>query len=97
MKRKELIVVMVGVLLFGTGTLGLAVPLGTAFTYQGELKENGALADGMFDFSFTIYDDPLAGNLEAGPKLFLEVPVTDGRFSVVLDFGSDVLMGTRCG
>ncbi|HQF88306.1 MAG TPA: hypothetical protein PLN26_13845, partial [Acidobacteriota bacterium] len=41
--------------------LALAVPaagadLGTAFTYQGRLETSGSLANGTYDFQFTLYD-----------------------------------------
>ena len=34
-----------------------AVPVGTAFTYQGSLRDGGAPAQGTFDLEFTLYDD----------------------------------------
>ena len=37
-------------------------PLGTAFTYQGQLEEGGVPADGSdYDFRFRLFDDPNAG------------------------------------
>ncbi|MDQ7013528.1 MAG: tail fiber domain-containing protein [Planctomycetota bacterium] len=59
----------------------------TTFTYQGELRENGALADGSFDIDFSLWDAESAGN-SFGSRL-LVVPVDDGRFTVELDFGAD--------
>jgi len=35
--------------------IGTAAPLGTAFTYQGQLTEGGAPASGIYDLRFTIY------------------------------------------
>ncbi len=42
-------------------------PLGTSFTYQGELKQNGVRANGDFDFEFNLLDDadPFSGMLIA--------------------------------
>jgi hypothetical protein len=61
--------------------------LGTAFTYQGTLKEAGAPATGAFDFQFALY--PLAQNGAAlsAPVSLASVPVEAGVFTVSLDFG----------
>ncbi len=59
----------------------------TAFTYQGQLKNAGVPANGNFDLSFTLWDDPTAGNLIAGPIDQLSVPVANGLFTSELDFG----------
>ncbi len=40
---------------------------GTAFTYQGQLQNNGSPATGIYDLRFTIYDAVTNGNLLAGP------------------------------
>ena len=44
-----------------------ASPLGTAFTYQGQLTDGGRPAEGIYDFRFAIY----AGVAEAGASRFL--------------------------
>ena len=59
----------------------------TAFTYQGQLKDAGSPANGNYDLSFTLWDDPAAGNLIAGPIDLLSVPVANGLFTSELDFG----------
>ncbi len=61
---------------------------GTAFTYQGQLQNNGAPANGNFDFQFILYD-AAAGGSQVGPIMIKSaVAVTNGLFSVQLDFGS---------
>lgn len=64
-------------------------PLGTAFTYQGHLKDGGSPANAAYDFQFDLYDgeDVLANHI-AGPLYFPDVQVTDGLFTLELDFGS---------
>ncbi|MEE8526904.1 MAG: collagen-like protein [Thermoanaerobaculia bacterium] len=63
-------------------------PLGTAFTYQGVLKDGGTPAGGNFDFVFRLYDDAAAG-MQVGPSLTSNnVAVTGGLFKVELDFGA---------
>lgn len=65
----------------------MAQPVSNAFTYQGELRDGGAVADGIYDLRFRLYD-ALAGGAQVGPTLCVDnVPVADGKFSVELDFG----------
>ncbi len=78
----------------GFSALPLAAPLGTGFTYQGRLNDNGQPANGTYDFVFSIYasdtaDVPLAG----GGILRDDIGVTDGVFTTVVDFGSDTFTG----
>ncbi len=57
----------------------------TAFTYQGELSQSGAPANGVFDLQFALYD--FSGNPIGAELCADNVTVTAGRFSVSLDFG----------
>ena len=70
-------------------------PLGTAFTYQGELKQASQVANGEFDFEFQLYDVPNGGIAIALPAQVDDVQVVDGVFTVELDFGSGVFDGTQ--
>ena len=64
-----------------------------AFTYQGRLSESGAVADGLYDLQFRLFDAP-AGGTQQGPTLTLDdVPVTAGIFTVTLNFGSVIFSG----
>ncbi len=67
--------------------------MGTGFTYQGRLTEGGAPANGAYDFTFALYDDPTAGTQVGGTVTRDDVNVSDGLFTVTLDFG-DVFDGT---
>ena len=65
-----------------------AAALGTAFTYQGYLTDGGSPASGTFDFEFGLYDDPDIGEgTLLGTVIVGDEPVTDGFFTVELDFG----------
>lgn len=65
-----------------------AQPLDTTFTYQGELRTSGSPATGMHDLRFRLYDAP-AGGSQVGLTLCADdVAVTEGRFTVFLDFGA---------
>jgi trimeric autotransporter adhesin len=65
-----------------------ADPLGTAFTYQGQLAASGNPAQGIHDLRFAIYDVASGGSPVAGPLTNSSVTVSNGMFTVVLDFGS---------
>lgn len=68
------------------GALGLAADAATAFTYQGSLKTGALLANGTFDMVFRLYD---VTNVQVGASIEkASVPVTNGVFTVELDFGS---------
>ena len=71
-------------------------PLGTAFTYQGQLIKDGVPANGSCDMRFILYDAGVGGN-QVGPILEkLAVIVTGGLFTVPdLDFGGGVFAGDR--
>lgn len=65
----------------------LAAPLGTAFTYQGRLHDNGAPANGSYDLYFTLFD-AVSGGAPSQPVHLENVNVANGLFTVQLDFGS---------
>ncbi len=59
----------------------------TSFTYQGELMDNGNLADGSFNLNFSLWNAANAGSQIGLPIALNGVSVVDGKFSVELDFG----------
>jgi hypothetical protein len=67
--------------------------LGTAFTYQGKLADGGYPAAGNYDLQFTLYDDASGSNVVSGPITTNAVEVTNGLFTVALDFGAEVFTG----
>jgi hypothetical protein len=75
------------------GSLGLATPMGTAFTYQGRLLVGANPADGTYDLRFAIYDSLDGPGLIAGPLTNRAVAVSNGLFTVALDFGSAPFSG----
>jgi hypothetical protein len=65
-----------------------AAPMGTTFTYQGNLTSGTNAVTGLYDFSFALFD-AVSGGIQKGPTLSTNaVPVTNGYFIVTLDFGS---------
>jgi len=75
--------------------IGEAVPMGTAFTYQGRLIDANIPANGLYDLQFKIYDhaDPCSGAEVAPPVLLEYVEILDGYFTVDVDFGEGIFMG----
>ena len=66
---------------------------GTAFTYQGRLNDGGSPATGLYDLEFVVYDALYGGNPVAVPLTNSATGVTNGLFTVTLDFGSGVFTG----
>jgi len=71
--------------------LALAQP--SQFTYQGFLGENGVPAAGVYDLQFGIYDLETGGTAVGGPLTNNATAVSNGLFTVTLDFGSGVFDG----
>ncbi|QYK47127.1 MAG: tail fiber domain-containing protein [Phycisphaeraceae bacterium] len=72
-----------------------AQPVGNGFTYQGELRNAGIVANGTYDLRFRLYD-ALASGAQVGPSLCVDnVPIADGKFTVELDFGTVFAGSTR--
>ncbi len=63
------------------------LPQTTEFSYQGFLSDNSASASGNFSFEFRLFD-VAAGGTALGTIQRPNVQVTNGVFSVVLDFGA---------
>src|SRR5208282_1821471 len=75
--------------------LSTALAQGTAFTYQGQLQANGDPASGTYNLTFTLFNTNAAGVAIAGPLTNNGVIVTNGLFTVLIDFGSGVFTGTN--
>jgi hypothetical protein len=77
----------------GSGPVQAQTPAGTAFTYQGRLTDGGGAATGSFDFRFTLFDAATGGAVVAGPVSANGVAVTQGLFTLSLDFGPAAFPG----
>ncbi|MFN2576343.1 MAG: tail fiber domain-containing protein [Pyrinomonadaceae bacterium] len=74
---------------------GTALAQTTVFTYQGQLKQNGAPANGTYTMQFNLFDTPTVGTGVQIGATFSPPPVqvTNGAFSVPLDFGVGAFTG----
>jgi len=71
-----------------------AAPMGTAFTYQGRLDDNGQPANGVYDFQFRLFDAGSGGNQVGVAVIKEDIPVAKGLFTIPdLDFGSGIFNG----
>ncbi len=61
--------------------------VGTAISYQGQLKNSGQVVNTDTDMRFTLFDAATAGNVVGGPVTILTVPVSNGLFNANPDFG----------
>ena len=61
---------------------------GTAFNYQGRLNDGTNPANGSYDLTFTIYGGLTGGSPVAGPATNSAIGVSNGLFSITLDFGN---------
>jgi hypothetical protein len=79
------------------GTAPLALP-GTAFTYQGRLTNGSGPVSGTCSFVFGLYDEagsgiPPTGGTLLGTESLSGEDVSDGLFTVQLDFGPGTFTG----
>lgn len=69
-------------------------PPSTPINYQGQLVKDNVPVTGMCDFRFDLWDDSDLGNLIGNSPLNADdVPVSNGLFTVALDFGAGAFNG----
>jgi hypothetical protein len=87
---------LAGLVLIAGLAVGLAhgqAPVGSAFTYQGELRNSGVLVTSAADLQFRLYDSA-TGGAQIGSTLSANaVAISAGRFEVDLDFGPGAYTG----
>ena len=74
--------------------LSTAHAQGTAFTYQGRLTDNGGPATGIYDLQFAVYDSVDGGVQQGGTLAAADLTISNGLFTVTLDFGASVFDGS---
>ena len=66
---------------------------GTTISYQGRLNDAGMPATGTYDLRFELYDLASNGDVVGGALTNAATPVTNGLFSVTLNFGAGIFTG----
>jgi hypothetical protein len=65
-----------------------AAPLGTAFTHKGEYKPGGTAVTGIYDFQIVLFNVSTAGTPIISPVIHENVQVTQGNFTVEINYGA---------
>ncbi len=73
--------------------LSTAFAQGTAFTYQGRLNSGTSPANGSYNLTFSLFNVASGGSAIAGPVTNSAVAVTNGLFTVTIDFGAGSFNG----
>src|SRR3989442_14057449 len=68
---------------------------GTAFTYQGQLKDGLVPANGSYDLTFSLFGVSSGGSAVGGPVTNSATGITNGLFTVTLDLGANLSRADR--
>ena len=82
---------MKGLILMLSAAIALTINVtgqSTAFTYQGRLTDNSMPGAGTYQMRFTLFDAGEGGSQAGDVIEYPNVSVTNGVFTVQLDFGS---------
>jgi hypothetical protein len=77
-----------GVALLLGSSASFATPLGTSFTYQGQLESSGLPLDGTADVIFRLFDAASGGTQIGVQQQVNNVTVEKGLFTAGIDFGA---------
>ncbi len=86
MKNTFKTLILTAIILSGISTVNAQ---NSAFTFQGKLADAGSPANGAYDLQFKLYDLP-SGGILFGTLVRDDVGVTQGIFTVTLDYGANV-------
>ncbi len=67
----------------------------TSFTYQGRLSDGGNVANGSYDLQFALWDSLSGGAQIGATQTVSAVAVSNGIFTVSLDFGANAFTGAN--
>ena len=87
MKSTKIVKAALGVAIVLVPTVSWAQSAGSAFTYQGQLKHGDMPADGLYDFQFSLWNDPTSTDPhdQIGTTLTeINQSITNGLFSIEL-------------
>jgi hypothetical protein len=87
-RKSSLLNALLMSLVLSSGFPAMAAEYGTSFTYQGSLKASGVPMNGTVNLQFSIYDVAVSGVPLTAPIELNNVPISDGVFTVELDFGA---------
>jgi len=70
-------------------SMSLAQSVGSAFSYQGELIDNGSPANGDYNFNVKLFTTETGGSAVTD-EVYNDITVTNGLFNLEIDFGDMV-------
>ncbi len=82
-----------GVVMVNSQTLPGSSNFSTSFSYQGQLVKDGNAVTGLYDLQFALFDAESGGEQVGATWPAEDVTVSDGLFTVLLDFGQDAFNG----
>src|SRR5712692_5052776 len=85
---------LVGIALAISLSASAAYAQTTSFTYQGRLTDGGTAANGNYDLQFVLFDAS-SGGTQVGSQTINTVLVSNGVFTVSLDFGANAFNGAN--
>ncbi len=88
MKSKKILLTLIACL-FAVGASAQT----TAFTYQGRLTDGSSPANGSYDLQFSVFDAPANGIQHGVTITNPAVAVSNGLFTVSLNFGAGIFTG----
>lgn len=92
--RRVWLVALLACLWTTSGAAAQEDPASTSsFTYQGEIKRNDVVVNSTADLRFRLYDSAVGGTQIGSQIQPPSAAVLDGRFTVVLDFGTNAFNG----
>jgi len=83
------------VAMFAAAGTHAALPQATAFTYQGQLGQNGTPTSGSHDLTFALFDAAVGGTQVGSTIAQPGYPVANGVFTIDLDFGFGTFTGKQ--
>jgi hypothetical protein len=93
MKTRIILIITTLVWLSTLNPILSASPLGTAFTYHGQLQQSGSPVNSLCDFQFSLWDASTTGTLIGTTQAVNNVSVSNGLFTALLDFGAGAFNG----
>ncbi len=75
------------------GAAAAQTPVGSAFTYQGQLSDTNGPINGTADLIVTLFNAQTGGSAVGTANNFNNIAVANGLFTAVLDFGGGAVAG----
>lgn len=88
MARNALVGIAAAITLCAGTRMALA-QVGTAFTYQGQLKDSGTAVNGTADMQFSLWTAASGGSQVGSTVTTLAVPASEGLVTTSVDFGAN--------